>query len=62
MTNKLLTKNDFRFLDDRFEDDMYASTDDRTWKSNVYDIHNGDNFEDFCKDYFELLDEEDYWS
>ena len=38
-----------------------SSFDDRTWKSNVYDIVGGDNFADFCEHYFEMLDEEEYW-
>ena len=61
MTNKLLTESDFRFLNSRLEDHIYQSSDDRVWKSYVEDIDGGDNFADFCKDYFELLDEEDYW-
>lgn len=36
-------------------------SDDRTWKSNVYDINGGDNFADFCEEFFEILDENDYW-
>ena len=60
MANKL-TRSDFRFLNERFESDFYPPTDNRTWKSNMDDIYGGDNFEDFCEEYFELLDKENYW-
>ena len=36
-------------------------SDNRTWESNIYDISGGDNFADFCEDFFEMLDEEEYW-
>jgi hypothetical protein len=42
-------------------DDMFLYTDNRIWKSNVEDINGGDNFADFCEEFFELLDEEGYW-
>ena len=42
-------------------DSMFLYTDNRVWKSNVEDINGGDNFADFCEEFFELLDEEDYW-
>lgn len=61
MASKLLTESDFHFLNSRLEDHIYQSSDNRTWKSNVEDIDGGDNFVDFCEDYFELLDEENYW-
>lgn len=35
--------------------------DDRTWTSNVRDIVGGDNFADFCEEFFKLLDEEEYF-
>lgn len=41
---------------------FYSSLeDDRVWTSNVEDINNGDNFADFCEDYFRLLEEENYF-
>ena len=43
------------------EEDFYPPTDDRYLKSNVYDIYGGDNFADYCEDFYEMLDEEDYW-
>ena len=43
-------------------DKFYSSLrDNRVWTSNVEDINGGDNFADFCKDYFELLEEEGYF-
>lgn len=43
------------------EQDFYFSSDDRVWSSNVKDIEGGDNFADYCKDFFKLLDEEEYF-
>ena len=43
------------------EKDFYPPSDDRTLKSNVLDIYDGDNFADFCEEFFELLDEEEYF-
>lgn len=43
------------------EIDFYPPSDDRTWKSNVEDIIGGDNFADYCEDFFEMLDEEEYY-
>ena len=36
-------------------------SDNRTWKSNVEDVYGGDNFADFCIEFFEMLDEEEYF-
>lgn len=43
------------------ERDFYPPLDDRVLKSNVKDIEGGDNFADYCKYIFEILDEEEYW-
>ena len=43
------------------EQDFYPPYDNRVWTSNVEDIKNGDNFADYCKDFFKLLDEEEYY-
>ena len=43
------------------ESDFYPPSDDRVWTSNVDDIDGGDNFADYCKYIFEILDEEEYW-
>ena len=54
--------NDDYTLDQYFGDRVWEpSYDNRTWKSNVYDINGGDNFADFCEEFFEMLDENDYW-
>ena len=55
MNNKLL------FDDELNEQSFYQPSDDRVWTSNVEDIEDGDNFADFCKDLFELLEEEEYY-
>ena len=43
------------------ESDFYPPSDNRVWKSNVEDINNGDNFADYCRYFFGILDEEDYY-
>ena len=43
------------------EQDYYSLSDDRAWTSNVEDIDGGDNFADYCKEFFELLEEEGYY-
>lgn len=54
--------NDDYTLDQRSDDRTWeSSSDDRTWMSNVYNINGGDNFADFCEEFFEMLDENDYW-
>lgn len=54
--------NDDYTLDQCSDDRSWkSSSDDRTWMSNVYDINGGDNFADFCEEFFEMLDENDYW-
>lgn len=42
-------------------DDLFVNVDNRVWKSHVGDIYGGDNFADFCEEFFEMLDEEEYW-
>ena len=36
-------------------------SDDSYWTSNVEDINGGDNFADYCKEFFKMLDEEEYY-
>ena len=43
------------------EEDFYPPSDDRVLTSNVEDIEDGDNFADYCKEFFELLDDEEYF-
>lgn len=43
------------------ESDFYPPADDRTWKSNVMDIPDGDCFEDYCEYIFNLYDKEGCW-
>ena len=50
--------DEFMF-NDRLEQE--CCMDDRTWKSYVRDINGGDNFADFCEEFFKMLDEEEYF-
>lgn len=43
------------------KDDSQPLFDNRVWTSNVEDIDGGDNFADFCEEFFEMLDEEEYF-
>lgn len=43
------------------DEDFYQSFDERVWTSNVEDIDGGDNFADYCKEFFSLLEEEEYF-
>ena len=43
------------------EQDFYPPSDNRTWNSNVKNINGGDNFTDFCEEYFKMLDEEEFF-
>ena len=43
------------------EEDFYPPSDDRIWTSNVEDINDGDNFADYCEEFFKMLDEEEYY-
>ena len=43
------------------ESDFYPPLDDRVWKSSIDDIEGGDNFADYCEEFFKMLDEEEYW-
>ena len=62
--------NGFNFDTYNFENLEYNNIndiDDREYKSNVYDIENGDNFEDYAKEFYDYYKEcfedlyEDYW-
>ena len=41
--------------------DFYPYSDNRVWTSNVEDIDDGDNFAEYCSEFFEMLDEEEYY-
>lgn len=43
------------------EEDFYPPSDNRYLKSHVEDINDGDNFAEYCKYFFELLEEEEYY-
>ena len=43
------------------EIDFYPPSDERYLESYVEDIYGGDNFADYCKEFFEMLEEEGYY-
>lgn len=43
------------------EEDFYPISDDRVWTSEVEDIEGGDNFIDYCAEFFTMLDVEEYY-
>lgn len=43
------------------ENSFYTTYDNRVLKSYVEDIDGGDNFADYCEEFFELLEEEGYY-
>ena len=43
------------------ERDFYPPSDNRVWKSYVEDIEGGDNFADYCRGFFNMCEEEDYY-
>lgn len=43
------------------EEDFYPPEDDRILKSYVQDIYGGDNFSDYCRYIYSVLDEEEYY-
>lgn len=53
------TEYDYTHTD--IEQDFYSLSDDRVWTSNVEDIDGGDNFANYCKEFFEMLNEEEYY-
>ena len=43
------------------EEDCYPQQDNRTWYSNVDDVNDGDNFDDYRVEMFKYLNEWGYW-
>lgn len=43
------------------EKDFYPPQDDRVWTSNIKDVYCGDNFADYCEEFFNILEEEEYF-
>lgn len=52
-----LMDNDFCLT----ESDFYPPSDNRVWTTNVVDIDGGDNFANYCADFFGILDQEEYF-
>lgn len=60
----IFINEDYMWEDDDFclkESDYYPISNNRIWKSNIDDIEGGDNFADYCEEFFKMLDEEEYW-
>ena len=43
------------------EIDFYPPPDNRVWETYIEDIEDGDNFADYCKYFFSICDEEEYF-
>ena len=43
------------------EQDFYPPSDDRVLESNIEDIDEDNNFVNYCVEFFEMLDEEEYY-
>ena len=54
----LLQEESCDYLTDK---DFYPPSDDRYFESYIEDIDGGDNFADYCTDFFEMLEEENYY-
>lgn len=62
--NEELDKKIAYLMDNDFcltESDFYPPSDNRVWTTNVVDIDGGDNFADYCEEFFEILDQEEYF-
>ena len=60
----VFTDEDYVWINDNScltERDFYPPLDNRNWKSNIDDINGGDNFADYCKYIFAILNNEEYW-
>lgn len=43
------------------ENNFYTTFDERVLESNIDDIMGGDNFAEYCEEFFEMLEKEDYY-
>jgi len=59
--SNILDKTDKQSYNHMIEESFYPPYDDRHLESNVEDIKDGDNFADYCKYIFKLLEEEGYY-
>ena len=57
----ILNEIDEQTCDCLTEESFYPPSDDRYLESYIEDIEDGDNFADYCADFFELLEEEGYY-
>ena len=51
----------YSFGDVLNETDFYPPPDNRVWETYIEDIEDGDNFVDYCKYFFSICDEEEYF-
>ena len=56
--SKYMSKTHYQCLT---EEDFYPPSDDRIFKSNIEDIEDGDNFADYCIEFFKMLEEEGHY-
>ncbi len=59
-----VTDEDYALTNDDFcltEVDFYPPSDNRVWTSIIEDVNGGDNFVEYCVDFFDMLDEEEYY-
>ena len=59
--NYLSIDDEYDYIPTQEEQRLHCLSDDRVWTSNVEDIDDGDNFADYCKEFFRMLDEEEYY-
>jgi len=59
--NYLSMDLEYDYLPTQEEQDLYILSDDRFWTSNIEDIDGGDNFADYFKEFFDMLNEEEYY-
>lgn len=64
--NKSIVENILNEMDAQSDDclsekSFYTTYDNRVLKSYIEDINGGDNFADYCEEFFELLEEECFY-
>ena len=62
IVDNILDEMDAQSDDCLSERSFYTTYDNRMLKSYVEDIDGGNNFADYCEEFFELLEEEDFYN
>ena len=57
----ILNKSDEQYYNCLTEESFFPPSDNRYLESYIEDIEGGDNFANYCKQFFELLEEEGYY-